>query len=678
MIVSWKWLGDYVALPKVPDEIVFRLAMAGLNHEHTTVQGDDFAIDLEITSNRPDCLGHIGVAREIATLTKASLKLPTWSTLGSPPSIQGRFRVRNEASALCPRYTARIIEGVKIGPSPAWLASRLKTIGIQSVNNVVDVTNYVMMECGQPLHAFDLRHLQGSEIIVRDAAQGEKFLAIDHRTYDLAPGMCVIADAKRAVAIGGVMGGAESEVGPATTDILIEAADFSPLSIRGTARALNLFSPSSYRFERGVDRESIAWASLRCCHLILQVAGGTLLDGALDTGGDVQERMPITLRWKQIRRVLGILVDQKNAKDILMALGVEILAEEKEQITVRAPSWRRDLSREIDLIEEIARIHGYEAIPENVAVPMAASHRRLEDRAVSKMRDTLVACGLHEAMTASVVNAASSTLISPWTLEPPLRTGTPMLRGADHLRRSLLPSLLAVCRENEKNDVQHRGLFEIAKIYLQKSNDANSLPEEPRMLGIVSTLSIEQLTGIVEGVFDRLGIHDGFQREPSEIGGCAKGETARILWKGECVGIIAKVSDATRQLLDLQGQFHVAEIMLEPLFAAISLIPTYKPLPSFPAVERELNLIVPEALTWRELSETVRSNGGGIMESLRYLETYRDPKRDGGDRKRLLFAMTFRAADRTLDGDEVNRACHRVIEACQNEHQAQILTAAGL
>ena len=312
MIVSWNWLTDYVALDMDPAELAQRLAMAGLNHESTERVGDDLAIDLEVTSNRPDCLGHLGVAREISVLWQQPLRIPDPCPPTSGSEVAQLIKVSIACPHLCYRYTARVIRGVKIGPSPAWLANRLRSIGIAVINNVVDVSNYVMMECGQPLHVFDLRRLQGPEIIVREALPQEQFPAIDHRVYPLEPGMCVIADARRGVALGGVMGGVESEVSEATTDLLIEAAEFSPLSIRTTARKLGLHSPSSYRFERSVDPLGVEWASRRCCQLIGELAGGQLAPGVLDVGAPLPKRPRVTLRLSQLPRVLGIAIPMEE------------------------------------------------------------------------------------------------------------------------------------------------------------------------------------------------------------------------------------------------------------------------------------------------------------------------------------------------------------------------------
>ena len=272
MLVSWNWLNDYVKLDMELSELENRLSMSGLNHEESRPAEDDVTVDLEVTSNRADCLGHMGVAREIAVLWKKPLSVPDPQPPSSGKSVRDEVKVRIDCPELCPRYTARLVRGVKVGPSPDWLVNRLAAVNVAPVNNIVDITNYVLMECGQPLHAFDFAKLAGPQIIVREAAPGEKFEAIDHRTYELTGGMCVIADAERPVALAGVMGGADSEISASTTDVLIEAADFAQLSVRTTARHLSLHSPSSYRFERGVDPEGIDWASRRCCELILETS----------------------------------------------------------------------------------------------------------------------------------------------------------------------------------------------------------------------------------------------------------------------------------------------------------------------------------------------------------------------------------------------------------------------
>ena len=296
MIVSWNWLTDYLRLDMPVDVLTERLALTGLNHESTADQGGDLAIDLEVTSNRSDCLGHLGVAREIGVLFDKPLRIPPARPEASGPAVETRTAIAVEAADLCPRFTARVISGIRVGESPWWLRKRLETIGVRPISNVVDVTNYVMFECGQPLHAYDLDRLAEHRLIVRRARGGETLTAINNRVYELKPEMLVIADAAGPVGLAGVMGGLETEIGADTRNVLIEAAQFDAMSVRRTSRALGLFSPSSFRFERPLDPDITDWASRRCAELILQTAGGTLHPGVIDVGGPPPPRAPITLR----------------------------------------------------------------------------------------------------------------------------------------------------------------------------------------------------------------------------------------------------------------------------------------------------------------------------------------------------------------------------------------------
>ena len=357
MIVSWEWLSQYVDLKMGHDELVDRLTMSGLNHEGTEEQGADKAIDLEVTSNRPDCLGHLGVAREIGVLFELPLTVPDPQPATSKESVADVCSVEIK-SPFCFRYTARLIRGAKIGPSPEWMQQRLKAIGCEVINNVVDCTNYVMFECGQPLHAFDFKNIADGKIIVRNANKKETFKAIDHRSYELDDQMCVIADPKSPLALGGVMGGLDSEISDSTTEILVEAAYFDQLSVRKTARQLNLQSPSSFRFERDVDSAQLDWASRRCCELILETGGGELLEGVIDVGDRPKTMPTITLRLSQLSRVLGIEIPSDFPAKVLAELGMQIEKSDSDSVTAVAPTWRNDLTREVDLVEEVGRIYG--------------------------------------------------------------------------------------------------------------------------------------------------------------------------------------------------------------------------------------------------------------------------------------------------------------------------------
>jgi phenylalanyl-tRNA synthetase beta chain len=703
MLVSWNWLKQYVTLDMPLAELERRLMMAGLNHESTEEIGGDLAIDLEVTSNRPDCLGHIGIAREIAVLWGKELKVPPALPPEGKTPVEQLAKVRIDCPDLCLRYTARVICGVKVAPSPAWMARRLETVGLTPINNVVDVSNYVLMECGQPLHTFDYGKLKGAskgdspifasqksgqsprEIIVRRPLPGETMEAIDHKTYELGPEMCVIADAEEAVAIGGVMGGAKTEVSDSTTDILVEAAEFDPVSIRNTARRLNLHSDSSYRFERRVDPEGLDWASRRCCELIIELGGGELAKGVIDVGQAPPQRAAIVLRFSQLKRILGIEVPSERVREILLALGnVEAAGDKqwssraqkasairaaRESITVIPPSWRRDLTREIDLVEEVGRIHGYEQIPEDVAVPMVPSARTRQDRILEKIRGVLTAAGFDEALTLSVVDEHASAAMSPWTKAEPLRSMMPVVRGADCLRRSLIPSVLGARRTNEALCNPEIELFEIARVYLPRQND---LPDEQLMLGISSGRDLDFLKGVVEAIHRTLRCKAPLESTVAEVELIDPQQSCQFKLGGSLLGYLGKLSLEGQKTFDLRGATTVAEIKIGPLVEAADLMPSYSELPAFPAVTRDINLVVDQAVRWADVAATARANGGPHLEQLEYRQTYRDPERLGEDKKSLLMTIVLRWSEGTLTSRQADEIRDRIVAACKARHGAEL------
>ena len=680
MIVSWKWLGDYVDAGSTHEEVARRLTMSGLNHEETVPSGDDFAIDLEVTSNRPDCLGHIGVAREIAALFHAPLNVREPQPAEDKQlSADALIKIRIEAPELCSLYTGRVIQGIKPGYSPKWMQDRLITAGINPVNNIVDCTNYVMLECGQPLHAFDLRHIRGKEIIVRQPKPNEKITAIDHREYQLQPGMCIIADGQGPVAIAGVMGGADSEVTGETVDVLIESAVFGQQTVRTAARQLNLHSPSSFRFERGVSPGGTDWASRRCCQLILELAGGKLASSAVVAGSVPNSQEKIVLRLDRIAEVLGVEIKASDAEEILERLGVICLERDKSSWFATPPAWRADLQREIDLIEEVGRVSGYDSVPDNVVVPMVATTRKPRSRVAGMVRSVMTGAGFDEAMTPSLVPSAWSDVFTPWTDAPPLQSSQAMLGvlekasqniGAVELaRRSLVPSLLEARRINEYRGNLDADLFEIAHVYLPT---ANSLPEEPWMLGFVGGKPFSDICGIVEKIVQTvcpdlvLIVHDCDLELLNPTFSCEFRLGKQVLgWGGE-------VSEAARKAAGLKNTAGVAELNVSVLLEHASLIRRQKPVSNFPSVARDFNFIVPSNVRWVAIEKSVHGSAGKLLESVSYRETFRDEKRDGADRKRILLNVVLRSQDGTLTGDEAESVCKSIISRCEKDHQARL------
>ncbi len=674
MLVSWKWLSKYVELSMDREELEQRLALSGLNHEGTKFVDGDPVIDLEVTSNRGDCLGHLGVAREISVLYEIPDTKPEVEIKESSESVNDLLSVENKFTEACPRYTARVMRGVKVGPSPDWMVQALKAVGVASVNNVVDATNYVMMECGQPLHAFDYNKVAGSKIIVRPGGKDEKFQAIDHKDYILSEADCVIADAENADAIAGVMGGADSEVDESTTDLVIEAAVFTPLCVRRTARRLKLQSPSSYRFERKVDPVGVDWASRRVCQLIQELAGGEVAKGVIDTAPEIPPRESIVLRGSEIKRILGIEIDPQEVARILNALGCTADGDDVPgSMSYVPPTWRHDLTREADLIEEVARIHGYDKIPEDSPIPVAPSVKRPFDVAMERIRTVLTSAGISEAMTPSVVTAKLDDSLSPWTEKPALQTQTQMLKGSKRLRRTLIPSLLQGRANNWATASLEASLFEIAHIYLP-GDAGDTLPAEQYCLGIVTGGDFFDLKGIVETLIDRMGIQQAAEVTTADRSGFAKGGCVELKLTGQVLGYLGVVDPKTLKQWKLPAPVIAAELSLPVLLEASQLVPQQQSVSSFPSVQRDLNFVLAESVRWNEMENVVRAAVGEDLANLSYKETYRDEKKDGKDRKRVLMSVELQRHDATLSGDQADELIQKVIGACKSNLNAELLS----
>ncbi len=672
MIVSWNWLSQYVRLDMNADELADRLALTGLNHESTEEVGGDLAIDLEVTSNRSDCLGHLGVAREISVIFGKELRIPDPSPKSSGEPVTALTSVQVDDESLCSRFTARVVSGVTVKESPWWMRKRLETLGVRPISNIVDVTNYVMFECGQPLHAYDLDTLAGRRLVVRKARPGEKLVAINNKTYDLAPDMLVIADAERPVGLAGVMGGLETEIGPATRNVLIEAARFDPISIRRTGRALGLASPASYRFERPIDPERTEWASRRCAELILETAGGTLHPGCVDVGRSIPNREPVSLRLDAIERILGISIDAETVARILMALGLEPAGENFTTLAFRPPSWRSDLEREIDLVEEVARIHGYEHIPEDRPVPLARSAKGPREKVESEVRGALTGLGFHEACTYSLVADAS------WDPFPgeaadvaPLRVEHSTRKREVYLRRAVSPSLLLARGHNDAHGSSDASLFEIANVYRPRAG--SPLPDEPTRLSLVSGRDFLSTRGVIEALLARLHCGGRVEAAASSHPMLMAGRQADLTIDGVPLGTLGEVDPSAYDAFGLREPATLAELDFGLIQNHAKLVPQFAPLPSFPSVHRDLSLVVDRDLAWSELAEVVSKAAGPLLESLNYLDTFAGGNLPEGKHS-LHFDLTFRHAERTLTGEEVERAMIVVIQACADRLGATLRT----
>jgi len=682
--------------------------------------GSDIVYDLEVTPNRPDLNSVIGVAREIAALTGNSLRLPDFRLPTSDFRVQDLVAVRIEDDELCPRYTARVVRGVKVGPSPDWLRSMLEKVGIRSISNVVDVTNYVMMECGQPLHAFDY-HLvvqrsgagaspanvgqapcrsaappseapggpgagEGAcptipTIVVRRAQAGELFVTLDGQKHTLTTDHLLIADEQKGIALAGVMGGHNSEINERTVDVLIESAYFKPQNIRATSKAFGLRTDASYRFERGADIDINDWASRRCAALILETAGGELAEGLVDAYPQPFTPRQITLRHHKVNELLGITLKPEEMEYYLGQLGLRIVgrkarpvgaeATAPEPVTFQIPSWRVDLKRETDLIEEIERLHGLEKVP--ATPPRGAIGTNpfdgLHDQ-LAEARRILTGLGLNEAQGQTLISDTAARLVAP--ADALVLLANPLSSDMNTLRPSLLPGLLDSLRHNVSRKNESVALFEIGRVFSRTDRQSR----ETGRLAIALTgarhplfwsgedrsASFDQydLKGLVEEFLEQFGLRAmAYPKRPEstplflESAGIALGGKVPLGELGQLLPPLAK-------RYDLRDAVFLAELDLDELLGRRIAARSFKPLPQFPSIRRDVAMIVPETVTHDAVLRTIRQAKPASLESVELFDVFRGKHVPAGQ-KSLAYALTYRHAERTLTDAEVNAAHEQVL-----------------
>jgi len=672
MKASYQWLKDYCAFDLPAHELSARLSHSGLNVDTFEPRGEDWMLDVEVKSNRPDCLCHLGIAREAAAITGAPWRRPDFELIeAGPPAFEDRASVRVDAPDLCPHYTARVIAGVRVGPSPAWLQQRLEVCGIRPINNVVDATNYVMLECGQPLHAFDLARLDGAAVIVRRAAAGETITLIDGSRVELTGQECVIADRTRPVALAGVMGGLESEISDATVDVLLESARFDPRNNRRTARRHGLSSDSSYRYQRGIDPEITAWASRRACALIMELAGGQLLSGSAQLRFDTAETPEVTLRAARTRLLLGIELPTETAARILSGLGIDVLARDGRQVTVRIPSWRSDLSREIDLIEEVARIHGYDRIAETTSMPVRPSAPDPSRTAERRARLLLAGQGFTEAMTYTLIAPDPVQRAQPWSVAEPIAVRNPVTNERSHLRQTTMANLLGVKAFNAAHGTPAVDLFELGRVHLGQPDQ--ELPREMTALAVLTDRDdgLRVLKGVLANLCDELGLQEDIEEEAGGRGPFDAEECVQFRLNGSLLGVAGVVSRAIADRLDLNTRPALMEIDLRLLTDNAHLARAYRPIPTYPATRRDLAVVVADNVRWADVRRCVEAARPDVLEAVDYLSTYRGEAIPAGH-KSLALALTLRCADRTITAAEAEQARDVVLHALSDRLGARL------
>jgi phenylalanyl-tRNA synthetase beta chain len=660
MKTSLEWLGTFLPHPPNAQAAAEALTNAGLPVESIEVHGSDSVLDVEVTSNRGDCLSHIGIARELSAFLGLPLhETPAQVRESGPPAD---IRVRIDATGLCPHYTARLIRRVKVGPSPAWMTRRLEAVGIRPINNIVDATNYVMMELGQPLHAFDNAKIAGGQIIVRNAARGESLVSIDGRNRELNPSMLVIADAHKPVALAGVMGGIESEVCGETADVLLESARFDPLSVRRTARFLAMKSESSYRFERGIDPTLPARASLRAAELICQTAGGELAPGLVQAGSDHVKKKTLSLRLSQIHRILGVVLPTAEIRAAFERLWLCPVVE-SDRIDVTVPSHRLDINEEIDLVEEAARVLGYDRIPtkEEISIRLAPPDRDwITQETICSL---LVGGGYFEAITFSFVSDALRNDFGP----APIRADAAVKKADGALRPSLLPGLLQAVRFNEAGGNASARLFEIGSVF---PSGPDAKMHERRAVAWVGG-DIRHVRGVVEAMLARLDADRPVTVVPDSHPGFAKGAAGRIVWGEQTIGFLGQIDRAVADKLSLRDVPAAAELELSPLLAGSRHIPQLHPLARFPAVRRDISLIVPETLRYEKIESLIRELNLEFLESIEFVTAYRGKPLEAGC-KSVTITLVFRSPSATLTSEQVETSVQKAIAAAKERLNAML------
>jgi phenylalanyl-tRNA synthetase beta chain len=690
MKIVYNWLKEFVDVTASPDDLRARLSLAGIavDSVEETVAGP--VLDAEVTANRPDCLGHLGIAREVAAIYRLPLKPLHPALKEVSEKTADATRVEIEAPELCGRFTARVIRGVKVQPSPDWLRQRLEAIGEKSINNVVDVTNYVMFELGHPLHAFDFDKLAEHRLVVRRAQPGEKLKTLDGGEQKLTKDICVIADAQRAVSVGGIMGGANSEISFSTKNILIECAWFDPISIRRSSKALGLRTEASYRFERGADPEMAEPASRRAAELIQQLAGGELLAGVVDVYPGREAEKRLELSRKELLRVMGADVPDRDIEQILSALGfhpVRVDANRGSEGSIaavwecRAVSWRRDVTRGIDLIEEVARHYGYDKFPPRLPPAKLPAHRLPHAEAQDRLRERIVALGYQEIVEIPIVDTKRDELFRGPGLVPAM-IGNPLAEDAAVMRSSGTVSMLRAIEWNLNHGQRNLRLFEIGKMYELRSGE----PVETHVLTLGTTGAASEKTiheagrqfefADLKGDLDNIGrLLGGVVWEaggPEWLNGA---RAARFYLKPasgqqqEFIGSAGQIARRVAEQFKFRQDVFVAELRLEPLLTGFERAVTavrFKPLPRFPAVERDFSLILADGVQFAQVAETIRSLGISELQNIEALDLFRGGQIPAG-KYSLMIRVTFQSAEATFTDAWLNEFSARIVASLQQK-----------
>jgi phenylalanyl-tRNA synthetase beta chain len=684
MRVSFDWLKDFMEAKIDVDKVQSFLTMAGLEVTSMADIEADHVMEIEITPNRPDCLSILGIARELSATSGISITFPdsVRKNYMKKGRTRGSVRIEIVDKNACSRYVGCIMKNVKVGPSPKWLVQRLNAMGVRSVNNIVDITNYVLFELGQPLHAFDLDKLEKKWIIVRRAKKGENIITIDGINRALDHNVLVIADALRPIAIAGIMGGKDTEISVGTKNILIESACFDPVVIRKACRQLGLASDSSYRFERGVDHGMVFASSIRAQELIREIAGGRVAGKMSDVGSGIEKEKEVTLSLDKVVRILGIGISPEKIKDIFKKLNLNPI-KKNNKIFVTIPSYRTDLNEDIDLIEEIARLYGYDKIPSRLPSFAPQKTYQLEKKTISlehEIRNILCGIGLNEIMTYSLTSRNSIEYLGI-PLENLVSLRNPMSSQQEIMRPSLLSEMLEIINWNLNRKNTMLQLFELSKVYIMNKTTGQADEAVNLSIGICGNkpgnwkekardMDFFDLKGIIEILMDSFGVHD-YRLEKTEHPSLKEGISTVINVNGKSCGVFGEVKEDITRRFDIKRKVYVAEISLDNLLTCVNLKKIFTALPKYPSVKRDIAILLDDTINASTIYDVIKEEARGLVKSVDVFDLYKGQQIQEG-KKSLAYTIEYRSDERTLNDKEVNDIHKKVQDALIKRLGAQI------
>jgi phenylalanyl-tRNA synthetase beta chain len=703
MKVLYSWLQDFVSVSASPEELASRLALSGTNIGGIENGPHGAVIDAEVTSNRPDCLSHYGIAREVGAIYKLPIKQVSPKPPESVAKTAEATKVEIRSAELCGRFTARVIRGVKIQPSPAWLKNRLEACGVASINNVVDVSNYVMLEFGHPLHTFDYDKIRDHSIVVRGSnlrpsiaanATGEKIKTLDGIERQLDPGTCVICDGdgSRVVGIGGIMGGAETEISFSTKNVLIECAWFDPIAIRRAARSLKLHTEASTRFGRGADPEMAELASRRCAELILQLAGGELLEGVVDIYPGKRAPKKLQITRAELLRVMGSDVPDKEIESILSALGFAPVRVDQNRGVAGSilaawectqPSWRAEVSREIDLIEEIVRIYGLDRFPPRLPASRQGAARLPHYEAEMRLQERLIGLGYREIVTIPHVDEERDALFRPADVTP-ARLANPLSEEAGVLRSTGTVTMAGALEWNLNHGQRNARLFEIGNHY--RLNGGKPIETRVFTLGATGATREKNLYepardysfADLKGDLDNLGaLAGGLRWEETATEYLNPARRGALLLKAESLGVAGQLSRRIAERLKFRQDVFLAEINLGPFYCSFYGVKNsrrYQPIPRFPAVERDFSLLLSDGTHFSDVGKTISALNISEIASIEAADLFRGKNVPAG-KYSLLVRIALRPRSATLTDAQINDISARIVATLEKELGAQLRTA---